>query len=69
MLAAPENRGKLPLFAGIDKVRFRRIVSPGDELILATEAGPTRSQVGKGDVEARVGGELAVRGTLMFATE
>jgi 3-hydroxyacyl-[acyl-carrier-protein] dehydratase len=69
VLAAPETRGKLPLFAGIDKVRFKRIVSPGDELILAAEAGPMRSKVGKGDVEARVGGELAVRGTLMFATE
>jgi 3-hydroxyacyl-[acyl-carrier-protein] dehydratase len=69
LLLAPENREKLPLFAGIDKVRFKRIVSPGDELILTSLAFVVRGQVGKGDVEARVGGELAVRGTLMFATE
>jgi 3-hydroxyacyl-[acyl-carrier-protein] dehydratase len=69
VLVVPENRGKLPLFAGIDKVRFKRIVSPGDELILTARAGAAWGQVGKGDVEARVNGELAVRGTLMFATE
>src|SRR5919199_1165104 len=32
VLADEENRGKLALFAGIDEVRFKRIVSPGDEL-------------------------------------
>jgi 3-hydroxyacyl-[acyl-carrier-protein] dehydratase len=68
-LLAPENQGKLALFAGIDKIRFKRIVSPGDELILTSWAGAIRGQVGKGEVEARVGGELAVRGTLMFAME
>lgn len=69
VLVLPENRTKLPLFAGIDKVRFKRIVSPGDDLILTGRVGAVRGQVGKGDVEARVGGELAVRGALMFATE
>lgn len=69
VLLAPENRGKLPLFAGIDKMRFKRIVSPGDELIFTSRVGATWGRVGKGDAEARVGGELAVRGTLMFATE
>lgn len=69
VLVLPENRGKLPLFAGIDRIRFKRIVSPGDELTFACEIHTVRAQVGKGSVEARVDGELAVRGTLMFATE
>jgi 3-hydroxyacyl-[acyl-carrier-protein] dehydratase len=69
VLVKPENRGKLPLFAGIDKIRFKRIVSPGDELTFSVEILGGRDRVGKGAVEARVGGQLACRGTLMFATE
>jgi 3-hydroxyacyl-[acyl-carrier-protein] dehydratase len=69
VLALPENRGKLPLFAGIDKIRFKRVVSPGDALTLSCEVHAIRAQIGKGSVEARVGDELALRGTLMFATE
>lgn len=69
VLAMPENHGKLPLFAGIDKIRFKRIVSPGDTLTMTGEVHAVRAQVGKGAVEARVDGALAVRGTLMFATE
>jgi 3-hydroxyacyl-[acyl-carrier-protein] dehydratase len=69
VLVKPENRNRLPLFAGIDKVRFKRIVSPGDELILSCEVVSSRDRVGKAAVEARVDGELALRGTLMFATE
>ncbi len=69
VLVVPENRGKLALFAGIDKVRFKRIVSPGDELTLSCEIIAGRTRVGKAAGEARVGDELALRGTLMFATE
>jgi 3-hydroxyacyl-[acyl-carrier-protein] dehydratase len=67
-LAVEENRGKLALFAGIDDVRFKRIVEPGDELILECELEAVRGPVGKGKAVARVDGELAVRGTLTFAT-
>jgi 3-hydroxyacyl-[acyl-carrier-protein] dehydratase len=69
VLVMPENNGKLPLFAGIDRIRFKRIVSPGDTLTLTCAVHAVRAQVGKGAVEARVDGALAVRGTLMFATE
>lgn len=69
VLVMPENHGKLPLFAGIDKIRFKRIVSPGDTLTMTCEVQAVRARVGKGAVEARVDGALAVRGTLMFATE
>ena len=67
VLAEEENRGKLALFAGIDGVRFKRIVQPGDELELTCELERVRGPVGRGKVTATVDGELAVRGTLTFA--
>ena len=67
VLSQPENRGKLVLFAGIDDVRFKRIVRPGDVLDLVCEVEAVRGPVGKGKVRATVDGELAVRGTLTFA--
>ncbi|MGH3017975.1 MAG: 3-hydroxyacyl-ACP dehydratase FabZ [Gaiellaceae bacterium] len=69
VLVMPEHRGRQPLFAGIDKVRFRRIVSPGEELLLSCEILGGRGPVGKGSVEVRVGEDLALRGSLMFAME
>ena len=67
VLAEEENRGKLALFAGIDDVRFKRIVRPGDELTLECEIETVRGPVGRGKARATVDGELAVRGTLTFA--
>ena len=61
-LSAEENRGKLALFAGIDDVRFKRIVVPGDELELICELERVRGPVGRGKATASVDGELAVRG-------
>jgi 3-hydroxyacyl-[acyl-carrier-protein] dehydratase len=67
VLADEANRGKLALFAGIDDVRFKRIVGPGDELELTCEIERLRGPVGRGRATATVDGELAVRGTLTFA--
>jgi len=67
VLAEPENRGKLALFAGIDDVRFKRVVRPGDVLTLECQVETVRGPVGRGKVRATVDGELAVRGTLTFA--
>jgi 3-hydroxyacyl-[acyl-carrier-protein] dehydratase len=67
VLSVPENQGKLALFAGIDDVRFKRIVSPGDDLVLTCEVEAARGPIGKGRAVARVGDEIAVRGTLTFA--
>src|SRR5918912_1361051 len=69
VLSEEENRGKLALFAGIDDVRFKRIVGPGDELELVCEIERMRGPVGRGKARATVGGELAVRGTLTFAVD
>jgi 3-hydroxyacyl-[acyl-carrier-protein] dehydratase len=67
VLSQPENRGKLALFAGIDDVRFKRIVRPGDTLLLECQIETVRGPVGKGRARATVDGQLAVRGTLTFA--
>jgi len=67
VLAQPENRGKLALFAGIDDVRFKRIVRPGDVLDLECQSTRLRGPIGKADASARVGGELACRAALTFA--
>jgi 3-hydroxyacyl-[acyl-carrier-protein] dehydratase len=67
VLSEEENKGKLALFAGIDDVRFKRIVRPGDELELVCELERMRGPVGKGKARATVDSELAVRGTLTFA--
>jgi 3-hydroxyacyl-[acyl-carrier-protein] dehydratase len=69
VLSQEANRGRLALFAGIDGVRFKRLVEPGDELELTCDLERVRGPIGKGRAEARVGGELAARGTLTFAVE
>ena len=69
VLSQEENRGRLALFAGIDDVRFKRIVEPGDVLDLRCELERVRGPVGRGKAEARVDGELACRAALTFAVE
>jgi len=69
VLSEEQNRGKLALFAGIDDVRFKRIVEPGEELELTCELERVRGPIGRGKASARVGGQLAARGTLTFAVE
>ena len=69
VLCSEENRGRLALFAGIDGVRFKRIVRPGDVLDLVCEVERVRGPIGKGKARATVNGELAVRGTLTFAVD
>ena len=69
VLSEAENAGRLALFAGIDGVRFKRIVRPGDELKLECTLETVRGPIGRGKARATVDGELAVRGTLTFAVE
>ena len=69
VLVQEENRGKLALFAGIDDVRFKRVVRPGEELTLECLLETVRGPIGRGKARATVGGQLAGRGTLTFAVE
>lgn len=67
VLSAEEYRHKLALFAGIDNVRFKRQVRPGDTLRIEVELDQIRRGIGKGAGTATVDGELACRGDIMFA--
>jgi 3-hydroxyacyl-[acyl-carrier-protein] dehydratase len=67
VLSAEDYRDKLALFAGIDNVRFKRQVRPGDTLRLEVELQQIRRGIGMGSGTATVEGELACRGDIMFA--
>jgi 3-hydroxyacyl-[acyl-carrier-protein] dehydratase len=69
VLSEEENRGRIAFFAGIDGVRFKRIVEPGDELELECELERIRGPIGRGRATAKVDGKLAARGILTFAVE
>lgn len=66
VLSEPRFAGKLPLFAGAAKVRFRRQVVPGETLDLAVELTRLGSRAGKGTGTASVGGEVACQAELTF---
>lgn len=66
VLADPRYAGKLPLFGGIEKARFRRLVVPGDVLDMEVNLGRMSARAGKGSGRATVGGELACQAELLF---
>ncbi|BAK56617.1 beta-hydroxyacyl-(Acyl-carrier-protein) dehydratase FabZ [Candidatus Arthromitus sp. SFB-mouse-Japan] len=67
ILASEENRGKIAFFAGADKIKFRKIVVPGDVLELKCEILKMRSSFGKAEAVAKVDGEIACEAEIMFA--
>ena len=67
MMSMDENKGKLGVFAGIDKVRFKKEVRPGDTLTMEVEMLSVRRNIGKATAKAFVGEELACTGELVFA--
>lgn len=68
LMQLPEVDNKLCVFAGIDKVRFRRPVVPGDQLIMTVELlSIKRRRFGKMQARAEVDGQLAAEGELMFS--
>jgi len=68
MTQMPDSQGGLFVFAGIDKVRFRRQVVPGDQLIMTVELlWVKQRRFGKMQGKAEVNGQLAAEGELMFS--
>ena len=67
ILAKPENREKLPFFMGIERVRYRRPVYPGDAVEIEAIVRRLRSRMGQLRGIARVGGRVVVEGTMSFA--
>ena len=68
MLADERYAGKLPLFGGVEKVRFRRIVRPGDELAARRSTLERLSaRGGWGEARATVDGDVTCEARLFFA--
>jgi 3-hydroxyacyl-[acyl-carrier-protein] dehydratase len=67
VLADERYAGKLPLFGGVEDVRWRRIVRPGDELTLRVELERLSARGGWGRGTAEVDGAQACRARLFFA--
>lgn len=67
LLKGVEMAGKTPLFGGIEAMRFRRPVRPGDQLRLEFTLQKQRGPIGKGSVRATVEGQLAAEGVISFA--
>jgi len=67
VLADPRYAGKLPLFGGVEEVRFRRVVRPGDRIDLAVELERLSARGGWGKGTASVDGAECCRARLLFA--
>jgi 3-hydroxyacyl-[acyl-carrier-protein] dehydratase len=67
ILAKPENRQRLPFFAGIKRVRYRRPVHPGDVVVIEVNVVRMRSRMGLLQGVARVDGKAVIDGTMTFA--
>lgn len=67
ILSMKENKGKNALFGGIDKLRFKKTVLPGDVLKLEVKIIKKKGPIGIGEALATVNGVIAVKGELTFA--
>ena len=67
ILAKPENRSRLIYFMGIDRVRYRRPVVAGDQVILDNVVVRLRSKMGSLRGVARVDGNVVCEGLMTFA--
>ena len=67
ILSEKENKGKNALFGGIDKLRFKKTVVPGDKLKLEVKIIKQKGPIGIGEAIATVDGKVAAKGELTFA--
>ncbi len=67
ILSMEENRGKNALFGGVNNLKFKRQVIPGDKLKLEVKIIKKKGPIGIGEAIATVDGKIAVKGELTFA--
>ena len=67
VMCAPEHKNTIPYFAGMDRVKFRRPVVPGDQLRMTADMLKSRGNIGKVWTQAFVDGELVAEAELTFA--
>ncbi len=67
ILSLEENKGKNALFGGIDKMKFKKMVTPGDRLKLEVRIIKKKGPIGVGEGIATVNGDVVAKGELTFA--
>ncbi len=67
ILGMEENKGKNALFGGIDKMKFKKMVVPGDCLRLEVKIIKRKGPIGVGEATASVDGRVVAKGELTFA--
>ena len=67
VLTNEEHHGKVAFFMAVDKVKFRKVVVPGDQLILEVEVLRDREKTAQIRAEAKVNGEVVVEADMMFS--
>ncbi|MGM9913452.1 3-hydroxyacyl-ACP dehydratase FabZ [Floccifex sp.] len=65
LLSKEENKGKIAYFAGINKMRFKRQVIPGDVLELKVEFTNSRAGIYFANVQAKVEGNIVATGEIL----
>ena len=67
ILSMEENKGRNALFGGIDKMKFKKMVVPGDRLKLEVKIIKRKGPIGVGEAIAMVNDKIAAKGELTFA--
>ena len=69
LLCQEEYKNSLAYLAGVDKFRFRKVIVPGDQLLLEVELIKMKAGIGKAKGKATVDGDTAAEGVFLFALE
>jgi len=67
LLCMDEYKGMTPMFAGMDRVRFKKVVKPGDVIVFEAKITKLKGKMGKMSGVAKVDGVIAVSGEFIFA--
>lgn len=66
-LNMPQNQGKLAYFVSIKEAKFRKVVVPGDQLVIEIDVLKTKLSIMQVRAVAKVAGEVVTEAELMFA--
>jgi len=69
LLSMDEYKGAIALFAGVEKLRFKHPVRPGDTIVTEVELLTVRRGIGKGKVLSKVDGKVSLEAEIMFAIQ
>ncbi|MBF0386598.1 MAG: UDP-3-O-[3-hydroxymyristoyl] N-acetylglucosamine deacetylase [Candidatus Omnitrophica bacterium] len=67
MLSNPELRGKLAFFMSVDKVKFRKVIEPGDQVVMEVEITKARSRIAQAKGVCKVDGQVVCEAEMGFA--